>query len=632
MVSELRQVGVELGSLVKLLGDNLYSTPETFLRELVQNAHDAITRRHIETPTLDAPVILVSAQRNGAGRPILVIEDNGCGLTVDEIHRYLATIGRGMTAELRNRSLDQANGDACLIGAFGLGFLSAYVVSEVTHFITTSYQTPNETWAFTSRGGNSYNVDRWQEVRPVGTRLELVLKSEFEHLHAHGALFQAVGRSCALLPHPIYISSVETHNQINGNIPPWRLNREGMPWVRWHTEALDWLNNQDDAYPPLAVLPVGGEEGSVARGILWLNDFQSFANNDNRSVKVYIRNMLVANNERELLPHWAGFVSAAIEANGLTPTASREALRRDDIYAQVREQLERDLVRGLTQLVTAAPSSAQNALWKRIRSLHNQSLLIASCADDNLMSALQSELELETSAGRYTAAGLADLGDKRVYVSSGRSGVDALFAKVRGQPVVDGRVVGQRLFLELFFSEEPERLVSLGQDDHDRLFPRRAADDAVATFVRNHLMQSGDDLRFTAFAPATLPIVRIWNEYALARQRLDEDESRRRISLGALRLAKAVLEKEAGDAQSFLYVNLSSPIWTHIVNAAPSQQTIAADFLKSFMVLLDENSGPGREKALEEALSSFVNGLLAVAGPVQSDDIQAIPTPLPLIS
>src|SRR5262249_28349117 len=145
MVSELRQVGVELSSLVKLLGDNLYSSPDVFLRELVQNAHDAITRRRIEARFTGRGEIVVSIERKDR-MPVIVIEDNGSGLTVEEIHRDLATIGRGTTRELR-KTEDAGGGTPVhpyLIGAFGLGFMSAYVVSDTVSFTTTSYQTPNE--------------------------------------------------------------------------------------------------------------------------------------------------------------------------------------------------------------------------------------------------------------------------------------------------------------------------------------------------------------------------------------------------------------------------------------------------------------------------------------------------------
>ena len=117
---ELRTVQVDFGGLMEVMGKNLYSTPMVAVRELVQNAHDSCTRRRLEADEAEyTPRITV----RGLGA-VLEIEDNGAGLTRQEIFDYLATIGAGYTRKLR-----AAHASEGLIGAFGLGFLSAYVLS-----------------------------------------------------------------------------------------------------------------------------------------------------------------------------------------------------------------------------------------------------------------------------------------------------------------------------------------------------------------------------------------------------------------------------------------------------------------------------------------------------------------------
>jgi len=113
--------GVDLAGLMGVLSQHLYSTPDVALRELVQNAHDSLTRRALVDPKSPEPRIDVSTDSETS---VLVISDNGCGLTEDEVHRYLATVGVGVTRELREQQLSDD-----LIGMFGLGFLSAFVVA-----------------------------------------------------------------------------------------------------------------------------------------------------------------------------------------------------------------------------------------------------------------------------------------------------------------------------------------------------------------------------------------------------------------------------------------------------------------------------------------------------------------------
>lgn len=120
---EVHATRVDLSGLMTVLGEHLYSTPVVAVRELVQNAHDSCVRRRIEAgPTTDLAKIIVRVDPVAG---TLSVEDTGAGLTRDEIIEYLATVGTGYTRKLR----ETAQADD-LIGMFGLGFLSAFVVSD----------------------------------------------------------------------------------------------------------------------------------------------------------------------------------------------------------------------------------------------------------------------------------------------------------------------------------------------------------------------------------------------------------------------------------------------------------------------------------------------------------------------
>src|SRR5688572_17961001 len=144
---------------MKVLGESLYSTPNVAIRELVQNAHDSCHRRRLETQDDFEPCIRVIPDSRAR---TLAIEDNGAGLTKSEIERYLATVGAGYTRLLRERS-----SEARLIGQFGLGFLSAFIVSEKTEVWTCSYQDPERAWSFSTRSGESYSIQPG-EPREIG--------------------------------------------------------------------------------------------------------------------------------------------------------------------------------------------------------------------------------------------------------------------------------------------------------------------------------------------------------------------------------------------------------------------------------------------------------------------------------
>ncbi|MEG8103005.1 ATP-binding protein, partial [Xanthomonas hortorum] len=134
--SQIRRAGVDLNGLMSVLSKHLYSTPVVALRELVQNAHDSILRRRLEQPDWQGESrIEVHAD---AAQGIVRIVDTGAGLTQQEIHDYLATVGVGYTRGLRQGGHE----DSGLIGMFGLGFLSAFVLARRVSVRTTSYQSP----------------------------------------------------------------------------------------------------------------------------------------------------------------------------------------------------------------------------------------------------------------------------------------------------------------------------------------------------------------------------------------------------------------------------------------------------------------------------------------------------------
>jgi molecular chaperone HtpG len=201
MTAEFRSTEVDLGGLMRVLGEALYSTPHVAIRELVQNGHDSLERRRLEAQLPETPLIrLITDTERGR----LSIEDNGAGLTDVEIHKYLATVGSGYTRTLRDRGES-----ASLIGYFGLGFLSAFVVGEKTEVWTCSYQTPEQAWLFTSRSGETYSVAP-AEPRPIGTRVTLHLREAFRDLASSRVLLDLVTRYCRLLPLAVEVDGVPT--------------------------------------------------------------------------------------------------------------------------------------------------------------------------------------------------------------------------------------------------------------------------------------------------------------------------------------------------------------------------------------------------------------------------------------
>lgn len=211
---QIRRAGVDLNGVMSVLSKHLYSTPTVALRELVQNAHDSILRRRLEQPDWQGPS-RIEVIGDSASNTVRIV-DTGAGLTEHEIHAYLATVGVGYTRGLRQSGHE----DSGLIGMFGLGFLSAFVLARRVSVRTTSYQQPELGFCYVSSNAEQYSVTP-MPARPVGTEITLELQDEYSALTQAARLREILERYCVLLREPIHVGG--DAQSINPEPPPWRL-------------------------------------------------------------------------------------------------------------------------------------------------------------------------------------------------------------------------------------------------------------------------------------------------------------------------------------------------------------------------------------------------------------------------
>jgi molecular chaperone HtpG len=553
MITEQHETSVDLGGLLSVLGKHLYSTPLVAVRELIQNAHDSITRRRIECPDWhEAGKLQLDGDKlNG----VLHITDNGSGLSEQEIHAFLATVGAGYTRTLRTQS------DA-LIGMFGLGFLSAFVIAEQVTVITTSYQQPTHTWRYQSQNGESYSVEAAANDGMVGTRIELKLRNEYRYLASSSSLERLLGHYCALLREPVYCGDV----RINEILPPWR-QVEGNVLehpLQQRKRRLAFAARFEEQFEPICTMPVT-TSASDLRGILWIQDGATYSSSDNRNLKVFVRGMLLDDDARDLLPRWAGFVGGVIESHDLTPTASREDLQRDVHYQRAQADLLDSLVKGLSDIAATQP-----AAWRRILARHNEALMAAALCSDGLFALLLDAVRIPTSRGDLSLSELRGHGP--VHVSLGDSGgFEDMVCRAMQIPVVKGDRYAVHSFLRRWAQQCGGKLIEIGTEKGNRqLFAEADLPDQQREWLTRHL-GNGELLVPARFMPAHLPLVVVPDRDAELKERLESDESDQRIAHSALQLVRQFTSGISGDVKARLYINLENPAIASLL-AAYSEQ------------------------------------------------------------
>ena len=206
-----RNFQVNLGGIIKLLSDHLYSGPEVFLRELLQNSVDAITgRKHLD-PDREGHIRI---EVMGTGlKATIMFEDNGTGLTEEEVHQFLATIGESSKAADLNRD--------DFIGQFGIGLLSGFLVSSELTVVSQSIRPDSKPVEWTGREDGTYGVRTLDSSIDPGTRVFLRPKSGREEFFDADRVEQLLRHFGHHLPHKVELVANEIPRKIN-ETPPWR--------------------------------------------------------------------------------------------------------------------------------------------------------------------------------------------------------------------------------------------------------------------------------------------------------------------------------------------------------------------------------------------------------------------------
>ncbi|MFC8283904.1 HSP90 family protein [Streptomyces cyaneofuscatus] len=385
-----RAFQVDLRGLVDLLSHHLYSSPRVYLRELLQNAVDALTARRGLEP--DAPDGAFGIRLFADGS-VVRVEDDGVGLSEADVHTFLATIGR---SSKRADGIAEQRGD--FIGQFGIGLLSCFLVADEIHVLSRSARTPDAPAVeWRGHGDGSYSVRTLPaSARPLpGTTVTLTPRSDTGEW-TRPAQVHALGRHFgSLLRHPV------TFSDGTAGAAAVSVNPEPAPWARTfptpgsRSRALAAYGEEVFGFAPLDTieldLPAVGLKGIAC--VLP----EAVPAGRRHGHRVHVKGMLLSEQADEILPEWAFFVRCVIDAESLRPTASRESLYEDDTLAAVRDALAERLRAWIARAAASDPE-----LLGRFLQAHHLAVKSLAVHDDEILRLLLPWLPFETTDGHTT--------------------------------------------------------------------------------------------------------------------------------------------------------------------------------------------------------------------------------------
>lgn len=386
---------INLRGIIDLLSDHVYSKRDVYVRELLQNATDAIRARAKIEPGHIGDVHIEVHQAKGKP-PSLMISENGIGLTPDEVHLFLATIG------LSSKKAAEGEAQTDFIGQFGVGLLSCFAVSESIVVYSKSAKEPTAPAVeWRAKPDGTYTLKELDRDLAPGTQVWLTAKEGCEELFAPDKVRDLCRHYGGLLPYPIRISYGKVTEVANERGAPWRQEYRSE---RERLRSMMDFGRETFETQFLDAIPLKSAVGDVD-GIAYVLPYTANLGSK-RTHRVYLKNMLLSETAENLLPEWAFFVKAIVNANDLRPTASRESFYEDDKLETARETLGECLRTYLVELAEKDPRKLDKLI-----SLHALAIKSLATQDDDFYRMVIDWLPFETNQGEITFGEYRKLND-----------------------------------------------------------------------------------------------------------------------------------------------------------------------------------------------------------------------------
>ncbi|UXY23487.1 molecular chaperone HtpG [Streptomyces cynarae] len=374
MSTQTFEFQVEARQLLQLMIHSVYSNKDVFLRELVSNASDALDKLRLAAlrdDTLDADVsdLHIEIEIDKDART-LTVRDNGIGMSYDEVGQLIGTIAHSGTATLLKelREAEDGAGAEGLIGQFGVGFYSGFMVAdEVTLVTRRAGESQGTRW--TSRGEGTYTLEKVDDA-PQGTAVTLHLKpaDPENQLHDYASewkIREIVKRYSDFITWPIrLVSRAATAEGDDSAREPATLNSMKALWARSRDEVSDdeyhelYKHIGHDWRDPLETIRLQAEGTFEYQALLFLPSHAPhdlFTQGFQRGVQLYVKRVFIMDDCEALLPPYLRFVKGVVDAADLSLNVSREILQQDRHIRMMQRRLTKKVLSTVKDMMAGAP-------------------------------------------------------------------------------------------------------------------------------------------------------------------------------------------------------------------------------------------------------------------------------------
>lgn len=353
----------EVKQLLNILVHSLYTHKEIFLRELISNSSDALDKVRFES-TRGSEIcdndlayeinISVDKEKN-----ILKICDTGIGMTANDVVTNIGTIAKSGSAEfLKNLSESKAD-TSNIIGKFGVGFYSVFMVANKVVITTKSYKKDEQAVQWVSDGLGSYEISYPDEQLQRGTKIEIYLKDEEKEFTEDYRIEQIIKKHSNFISFPIKLGE----KQVNSTKALWKEPKSSIKEEEYN-EFYKFLTY--DFENPIGTIHKAIDAPIQFNCLLFIpkrNDDMFGYNKDNYGLDLYIRRVLIQHKNKDLLPEYLSFVKGVVDSEDLPLNISRETLQEDVIFNKISNSVTSQVLSFLEKM-SIDEVEKYNEFWK----------------------------------------------------------------------------------------------------------------------------------------------------------------------------------------------------------------------------------------------------------------------------
>lgn len=347
--------------LLDLMIHSIYTNKDIFLRELISNASDALDKLYYQTLTdksiqvdKDSLAITLSCD---SGKRTITIEDNGCGMTKDELENNLGTIAK--SGSYAFKEMQEKNTDIDIIGQFGVGFYSAFMVSD--KIIVTSKSMQSDTaYRWESEGADGYTITK-DSKKENGTIITLYLKKDTEDEKYSEYLEEfkiktLVKKYSDYIRYPIQMLVSQEKGEkkletLNSRIPIWKKNPKETEKEEYHRFYMDKFYDYEN---PLKTIHTSVEGLCSYKGLLFIPNhapYDFYTKEYEKGLSLYANGVLIMDKCPDLLPDYFSFVKGVVDSEDLSLNISREMLQKNKNLKLIAKNIETKIKKELEEML-----------------------------------------------------------------------------------------------------------------------------------------------------------------------------------------------------------------------------------------------------------------------------------------